>query len=119
MSLILFKDFRFEAAHKLPYVTKEHKCYKLHGHSFLVRVNIKGEIDDDTGFIIDFKEVDNAFQPIKFQLNHAYLNSIKGLENPTIEILSKWIWKKLKPKLNNLYSIKINETISSGCIYKE
>ncbi|WP_367679772.1 6-carboxytetrahydropterin synthase QueD [Buchnera aphidicola] len=119
MSIILFKDYTFEAAHKLPNVAKEHKCYKLHGHSFLIRISIKGEINNDTGFILDFKQIDDVFKPIQVKLNHSYLNVIKGLENPTIEILSRWIWKKLKPKLNELYSIKINETFTSGCIYKE
>lgn len=119
MSTTLFRNFRFEAAHKLPYVKKEHKCYFLHGHSFLVRIYVKGKINEETGMVIDYDEIDNAFKPIRLQLNHSYLNVIKGLENPTVEILSRWIWTKLKPRLNALYLVKINETFESGCIYKE
>jgi 6-pyruvoyltetrahydropterin/6-carboxytetrahydropterin synthase len=40
MSTTLFKDFTFEAAHHLPHVPEGHKCGRLHGHSFMVRLEI-------------------------------------------------------------------------------
>ncbi len=53
MSTTLFKDFTFEAAHHLPHVPEGHKCGRLHGHSFMVRLEITGEVDPhglDHGF---------------------------------------------------------------------
>ncbi|WP_225639193.1 6-carboxytetrahydropterin synthase QueD [Candidatus Profftia sp. (ex Adelges kitamiensis)] len=118
MTAILFKDFKFEAAHRLPYVLENHKCSRLHGHSFLVRIEITGEIDIYTGWVMDFSELKSKFKPIKDRLDHYYLNDIPGLENPTSEILAKWIWKELKPKLSLLSAISVKETCTAGCIYR-
>jgi len=53
MSTTLFKEFQFEAAHHLPNVPAGHKCGRLHGHSFLVRLEITGEVDAHTGWVMD------------------------------------------------------------------
>lgn len=117
MKTELYKEFMFEAAHHLPNVPEGHKCGRLHGHSFLVRIHIKGEVDEHTGWLIDFAEVKAAFNPIYEQLDHYYLNEIEGLENPTSEVLARWIWKKLKPALPLLSKVEIKETCTAGCIY--
>lgn len=95
MSTTLFKDFTFEAAHRLPHVPEGHKCGRLHGHSFMVRLEITGEVDPHTGWIIDFAELKAAFKPTYERLDHHYLNDIPGLENPTSEVLAKWIWDQV------------------------
>ena len=90
MSTTLFKDFTFEAAHHLPHVPAGHKCGRLHGHSFMVRLEITGEVDPHTGWIMDFAELKAAFKPTYDRLDHYYLNDIPGLENPTSEVLARW-----------------------------
>jgi len=113
-----YKDFRFEAAHFLPHVPDGHKCKKLHGHSYKVTVYIKGEIDGRTGWVLGFEEVKEAFTPVLHTLDHALLNEIAGLENPTVENLAIWIWNKLLPKLPVLSKIAISETSTAGCVYE-
>ncbi len=117
MSTELFKEFMFEAAHRLPRVPEGHKCGRLHGHSFLVRLYVCGEVDAVTGWVMDFSEIKRAFKPIYDSLDHYYLNDIQGLENPTSEVLARWIWDKLKPELPLLSKIMIKETCTAGCIY--
>ena len=114
----IYKDITFEAAHMLPNVPTDHKCRRLHGHSFKVRLTLDGPIDKSLGWVEDFSNIKEAFDPIYHQLDHHYLNEVKGLENPTSENLSKWIWKRLKPKLQYLTSIEVKETCSTGCIYR-
>ncbi|CAH0992500.1 6-carboxy-5,6,7,8-tetrahydropterin synthase [Sinobacterium norvegicum] len=114
----IYKDFVFEAAHKLPNVAEGHQCGRLHGHSFHVRLYIKGEVDEKTGWIMDFGDIKAIFKPIYDRLDHYYLNDIEGLENPTSEVLAKWIWQQLKPRLKELDKIEIKETCTSGCIYR-
>lgn len=46
MRTSIYKDFHFEAAHKLPYVPEGHKCGRLHGHSFMVRLELTGEVEE-------------------------------------------------------------------------
>ena len=114
----LYKDFRFEAAHRLPNVPEGHKCARLHGHSFFVRLAITGEVDPQTGWLMDFDDIKNAFGPLLDQLDHHYLNDIPGLENPTSELLAQWIWDRLKPELPELSSVEIRETCTVGCTYR-
>ncbi|MBL4582543.1 MAG: 6-carboxytetrahydropterin synthase QueD [Gammaproteobacteria bacterium] len=113
----IFKEFRFEAAHKLPNVPEGHKCARLHGHSFLIKIEVEGSAGADTGWVMDFSQIAGAFKPILDRLDHYYLNEIPGLENPTSEVLVRWIWNELKPELNELSSIEIRETCTSGCAY--
>ncbi len=114
----IYKEFSIEAAHHLPNVPVGHKCRRLHGHSFLVRIEVSGEPDADTGWVMDFSDIKTAFQPIFDQLDHHYLNEVEGLENPTSENLAIWIWNKLKPALPALSSVEVKETCTSGCIYR-
>lgn len=114
----LFKEFTFEAAHRLPNVPAEHKCSRLHGHSFAVRISADGDIGEKSGWVMDFGEIKVAFKPILERLDHYYLNEIPGLENPTSENLARWIWKELVVTLPQLSEIEIRETCTSGCIYR-
>lgn len=114
----LFKEFTFEAAHDLPNTPDGHKCRRLHGHSFRVRIAVEGEVDPHTGWIMDYAEIKAAFEPIWARLDHHYLNEIPGLENPTSEVIAKWIWAELKPQLPLLSEVKLWETCTAGCTYR-
>jgi 6-pyruvoyltetrahydropterin/6-carboxytetrahydropterin synthase len=114
----IFKEFTFEAAHRLPFAPAGHKCARLHGHSFRVEVHVRGDVDPATGWIIDFAEIKAAFKPLEAQLDHHYLNEIEGLENPTSENLAAWIWDQLLPALPGLARIVVRETCTSGCVYE-
>ena len=114
----LYKDFSFEAAHRLPNVPTGHKCARLHGHSFQVRVSVDGPVGDRTGWVMDFAELKEAFRPVHDQLDHRYLNEIAGLENPTSENVARWIWRQLRPSLPGLAEVEVRETCTTGCIYR-
>jgi len=113
----IFKQFTFEAAHRLPFVPEGHKCARLHGHSYVVDVHVAGDVDARTGWILDFAEIKAAFKPIHDQLDHYYLNEIEGLENPTSENLARWIWERLEPSVPSLSRVVVRETCTSGCVY--
>lgn len=113
----VFKIFRFEAAHRLPHVPEGHQCGRLHGHSFQVEIHISGPVDEQTGWVMDFADIKKAFKPLDKQLDHNFLNDIEGLENPTSEVLARWIWRELKPQLELLSKVVVQETCTAGCIY--
>ena len=116
--MIVYKKFNIESARSLPNLPKTHPCHKIHGHSFKIIISVEGEIDQESGFVIDFQVIENAFQPIKTMLDHTYLNEIKGLSNPSSENICIWIWDRLESSLPNIYKIEIKETESTGCIYR-
>ena len=114
----IFKEFTFEAAHLLPNVPPDHKCRRLHGHSFRAEVHVRGEVGPETGWVVDFADIKTAFAPLREQLDHNYLNEIEGLSNPTSENIARWIWRRLRPTLPGLCKIVVRETCTSGCTYR-
>ncbi len=113
----IYKSFTIEAAHRLPNLPDDHKCSRLHGHSFTIELHVSGEVNDVTGWVMDFADISKAFKPLYERLDHHYLNDIKGLENPTSENLARWIWQELEPNLPLLTSVVVKETCTAGCIY--
>lgn len=118
MNIDLIKTFQFEAAHLLPHLPKNHKCRRLHGHSFKVDIVVSGPCDSKLGWVMDYADISKAFKPIWKKLDHHYLNEIPGLENPTSENLAIWIWRRLKRKLPLLSEVVVAETCQSRCIYR-
>ena len=114
----IFREFTFEAAHRLPNVPDGHKCARLHGHSYRVAVHVTGPVGTETGWVMDFGDIKSAFRPLEEQLDHYYLNEVQGLENPTSENLAEWIWARLAPRLTGLSAVTVRETCTSGCIYR-
>lgn len=113
----LYKEFYIEAAHRLPNLPADHKCQRLHGHSFKIIVHVQGNVGEKSGWVMDFADIGDKFRPVFDELDHRYLNDIAGLENPTSENLAMWIWDRLQPELPQLVAVEIKETCTSGCIY--
>ncbi|GMV98152.1 MAG: 6-carboxytetrahydropterin synthase QueD [Phycisphaerae bacterium] len=114
----IFKQFTFEAAHRLPNVPPGHKCARRHGHSYAVTIHVAGPIEEPAGWVMDFADITAAVRPIIEQLDHYDLNDVEGLENPTSENLARWLWRRLKPALPRLSRITIHETCTAGCVYQ-
>lgn len=113
----IWREFTFEAAHRLPNVPEGHKCARLHGHSYRVELHIAGPIGED-GMVMDFAEIKLAWQRVHDQLDHNYLNEVAGLENPTSENLARWIWHHLAfHVLPNLERVVVRETCTTGVAY--
>jgi 6-pyruvoyltetrahydropterin/6-carboxytetrahydropterin synthase len=114
----LSRDYRFEAAHRLPNLPEAHKCRRLHGHSFRIQVVIAGPVAPVTGFVMDFADVDQIVDPVIASLDHYYLNEISGLENPTSEILAAWLWDKIQPALPRLSAVTVAATGDARVTYR-
>lgn len=117
MTTTIWKRFTFEASHRLPNVPEGHKCARLHGHSYTVEIHVRGIVGQTSGWVMDFGDISSAWEPLRAVLDHRFLNEIDGLENPTSEVLARWIWGKLT--LPGLTKVCVNETASSGCVYTE
>src|SRR6266513_4050448 len=117
MRVRLSKTFRFEEAHDLPTFPPDHKCRRLHGHSFRFDVVVEGEVDPAKGYLIDYGDIKKVADPLVKRLDHYYLNEVEGLSNPTSEVLARWIWHRLRPTLPTLCKVVVRETCTTGCIY--
>jgi 6-pyruvoyltetrahydropterin/6-carboxytetrahydropterin synthase len=90
MKVTITKDFRFEAAHALPRLPRDHKCHRMHGHSYEVTLHLRGPVDK-RGFVVDYDEIETAWAPVHEALDHRTLNYVPGLEVPSTEVLATWI----------------------------
>ena len=114
----IYKEFTFEGAHFLPSAPEGHPNSRIHGHSFRVRVSIDGEPDPETGLLVHFDDLKAALDDTRTTLDHNFLNNIDGLENPTLELISKWLWDRLHNRVPGLAEIAISrDTCAEGCIY--
>ena len=112
----VWRRYAVQAAHRLPNVPPGHKCGRMHGHGFEVVIHAKRSPDDgDLG--IDGDRLDALWEPIHAELDHACLNDLPGLQNPTSEMLASWLWNRLQPQLPELSWVTVFETASSAAIY--
>lgn len=118
MIVELTKEYRFEAAHRLPNVAAHHKCFRLHGHSYKVEVHLRGPIDPQTGWLFDFGLIDDVWNEIYARLDHHNLNDVPGLENSTVENITVYVFEALKPHIAPLSGVTVWETYDSHCTYR-
>ena len=108
--MTICKSFHFDAAHRLDFLPPEHKCHRLHGHTYRVEVSLFGEVDEH-GMLVDYAEIAAAWAPIDAALDHRYLNEIDGLANSTTEVLAEWIWDRLLPTFPSLlWTVRVHES---------
>ena len=113
----IWRRYRFEAAHQLPHVPAGHQCGRMHGHGFEVIIHVQQQLADDQAMGVDYDLLDAIWSPLQFELDHCCLNDIEGLENPTSEIISAWIWNRLVAQIPGLSWVSVYETATAGCHY--
>ena len=115
----IYKQFHFEAAHFLPTAPVGHPNSRVHGHSFRVRVTVAGEPDAATGLVVHFEELEAALDDAREALDHRMLNEIEGLELPTLERISIWLWDRLHNRVPGLAEVEIvRDSCHEGCVYR-
>jgi len=107
----VFLEYSIDCAHWLPKVPVDHKCHRMHGHRYEIRLEIQGA-PDATGWIIDYADIKEIADPIIMGLDHRVLNDIEGLENPTCENLVGYLRHELS--MLWLSSIEVRETDRAG-----
>ncbi len=118
MKVSLSQQFLFDASHRLAHLPADHPCHNLHGHTYTVTIEVGGDVDEASGFLIDYREIYRAVKPLIDQLDHRHLNDTPGLEKPTTEFIARWLWQRLRPSLPMLNAITISETPFTRCTYR-
>jgi 6-pyruvoyltetrahydropterin/6-carboxytetrahydropterin synthase len=114
----IYQEFSFDAAHRFPAAPAGHRYHGVHGHSFSARVVIAGTPDPETGFLVDFGELERACSALRESLDHGYLNDVEGLAVPSLEHIAMWIWRKLKPGFPGLCRVEVRrDSVRHGAAY--
>lgn len=111
------KEFHFCAAHKIQGLAEGHPCSRLHGHNYIVKVELRKETLDSIGFIKDYGELKPIKEWIDRALDHRYLNEILII-NPTAENIAEYLFHKFKPQFPDLFAIEISETPKTNARYE-
>ena len=117
MAYELTKEFSFHAAHSLTVLPQEHKCSHLHGHTYRVLFTVRGELDPDLGWVVDFGVMAGEAEKLHEMLDHKYLNEIEGIDVPTSENLARFVFDRMVKTLHGLVSVTVYETPTSSCTY--
>jgi 6-pyruvoyltetrahydropterin/6-carboxytetrahydropterin synthase len=110
----VWRRYAVQSAHRLPHVPLGHKCGRMHGHGFEIIVRA---LQDGPDGAIDHDMLDAVWAPLHVALNHACLNDLPGLDNPTSEVLAAWLWGRLAPQLATLTHVTVYETASCGASF--
>ena len=115
---IVSKDFSFEASHQLraDLLGASHKCCRLHGHSYRIRVYCSSQNLDPRGFVADYAEISAAVEPLVARLDHQNLNDLLPFHT-TAENLAEWLFNNLVAALPNLSRVDVFETAKTCCTY--
>ncbi len=106
----------FEAAHHLRPKDPNHPYGQLHGHSFHVEIGVSGVVREGEDWVDDFARIGDELAKVTAQLDHSYLNDIKGLELPTLERICVWIADRLQPSLPKLSRVTVSRpSLKEGC----
>ncbi|MES2801304.1 MAG: 6-carboxytetrahydropterin synthase [Bdellovibrionota bacterium] len=109
--------YQIESARFLPHLPEGHPCKRVHGHSFKIILTLRGPLQAQVGWVQDYHEIDQIVKPLLAAIDHRVLNEVKGLENPTSELLALWIYERTKTDLPSLKSVTIMETPTTECTY--
>jgi len=118
------RSFTFDAAHRLPQMPPEHKCHRLHGHTYRVRVELTGPLQAD-GMVYEWGELDEFLRRLHDIVDHRYLNDLHHLapttspipktgikhqvpqNNPTAENMARWIYDEVCSEYGTAFGIRI------------
>jgi 6-pyruvoyltetrahydropterin/6-carboxytetrahydropterin synthase len=110
--------FNFDAAHRFAHFPPGHPNASVHGHSFQAEIAVTGVPDPKSGFIVEFQALEAAGAALRHELDHRMLNEIEGLESPSLEHLSLWIWKRLASQFPTLSRVTVGrESAGQRCTY--
>ena len=87
MKMLVSKKMSFDAAHFLP--NYPGKCANMHGHHWTVELGVSGEVDPNTGMVIDFAILGGLLGTLKNKLDHTLLNDT--VPNPTAENICLYV----------------------------
>ncbi|MDD2260688.1 MAG: 6-carboxytetrahydropterin synthase [Clostridia bacterium] len=117
--LTISKEFHFSAAHRLEGLQEGHPCGRMHGHNYIIRVFLIGEVNK-VGFIQDYNDLAPIKEYVDNILDHKLLNDVFPTINPTVENMTPVIFNFIKQVLGfeKLHAIEMSETPKTNCRYE-
>lgn len=114
----LSKQFIFDAAHTLDRKIETDSSRRIHGHTYLAEIAIRGPADPISGMVMDVGLLNQLLATIREGLDHRFLDEIPDLGPATMESLCAWIWRHLSPSCPALYRVTVSRASNQDrCTY--
>lgn len=112
------KQFDFDASHRLDHLGPDHKCARLHGHTYRIEVIIRSPCLDDRGFCqVDYGELDDFKRWIDSTLDHRHLNDVLPCRT-TAENIAKYLYDHIHATIPWVAAVRVSETPKTWAEYR-
>lgn len=112
------KQFEFSASHQLSSLPESHPCSRLHGHNYVVTLELRSQHLDDYGFVVDYGDLRVFKKYIDDEFDHRHLNEVMSTE-PTAEILARYFYEWTKSVWPAISAVTVSETAKTTARYSE
>ncbi|KZK85599.1 6-carboxy-5,6,7,8-tetrahydropterin synthase [Pseudovibrio sp. Ad46] len=112
------KEFHFSASHQLCEMPEGHPCARLHGHNYIVVIELASKDLDEHGFVVDFTELKPLKRFIDDELDHRHLNEVFGHDQVTSEYLARTIYEFCKGHWVETCAVRVSETPKTWAEYR-
>ncbi|WP_259782231.1 6-carboxytetrahydropterin synthase QueD [Aestuariispira ectoiniformans] len=112
------KEFHFSASHQLKGLPEDHPCARLHGHNYIVVVELESEALNHVGFVRDYRELGPLKSYIDDELDHRHLNDVLGDDQVTAELMAKHLYDWCKAIWPETSAVRISETPKTWAEYR-
>lgn len=112
------KQFHFSASHQLKGLADDHPCARLHGHNYIVEIELQAEALNEVGFVRDYLDLAELKAYIDDTLDHRHLNDVLGDENVTAERMAKQLFDWCKSRWPETSAMRISETPKTWAEYR-
>jgi len=111
------KEFHFSASHRLSHLPPDHQCYRLHGHNYIVVVELASAVLNADAFVRDYHELKTLKTYIDDSFDHRHLDDILDVPS-TAENLAKHFYDWCKARWPETASVKVSETPKTWAEYR-
>jgi 6-pyruvoyltetrahydropterin/6-carboxytetrahydropterin synthase len=112
------KEFHFSASHQLTELSKDHPCARLHGHNYIVVVEMAAEELNLFGFVRDYRDLGSFKDYVDIQFDHRHLNDVLGHNRVTGESLARHFYDWCKSKFPETTAVRVSETPKTWAEYR-
>jgi len=113
------KEFHFSASHELKKLPEDHQCFRLHGHNYIVKVELESGELNEHDFVQDYGELYKIKKYIDEKFDHRHLNEVMNNDNPTAELIAKFFYDKFIDQYPKIEAIHVSETPKTWAIYRK
>ena len=123
MSFRIWKEFHFSASHQLTHLAPGHPCARLHGHNYVVEVELASNAVNEHGFVLDYNALKPLGRWIDDVLDHRHLNEVLGdARATTAEHLAERVFMEAQTLLGGVghlvSAVRVRETPKTCAEYR-